>query len=94
MPTQPAPTGGYRAPVTRAEQILAGIYAQLLDKNRVGINESFFDLGGDSLSAMRATTAINGALDTHLTLPTLINAPTIKDLSRQLNTHVNPTTDR
>ncbi len=81
----------YRAPATLVEQTLAGIYARLLNKDPVGINDSFFDLGGDSLSAMQAINAINTALDTQLTLPTLINAPSVKKLSQQLNTNTNPT---
>ena len=78
--------GSYRAPTTRVEQILAGIYAQILRVDRVGLDESFFDLGGDSLSAMRAITAINTSLHTHLAVPTLINAPSITSLSQQLDT--------
>ena len=49
----------YRAPANPVEQILAGIYAQVLGVDHVGVDESFFDLGGDSLSAMRAIAAIN-----------------------------------
>ena len=49
----PAPeyTGGdhYRAPANPVEEILAGIYAQVLGVDRVGLDDSFFDLGGDSL---------------------------------------------
>ena len=54
---------GYRAPTTPVEEILAGIYAQVLGLKRVGVDDSFFDLGGDSLSAMRVIAAVNTALD-------------------------------
>ncbi len=91
---EPAPTpvsapkyqenGGGYAPATRVEQILAGIYAKVLGVDRVGIDESFFDLGGDSLSAMRAIAAINTALDIQLAVPTFFDAPSVTSLSQQL----------
>ena len=53
----------YRAPANAVEEILAGIYAQVLGVERVGVDDSFFELGGDSLSAMRVIAAINTSLD-------------------------------
>jgi non-ribosomal peptide synthetase component F len=76
--------GGHRAPATLVEQILADIYAQVLGVDSVGVDESFFDLGGDSLSGMRAVAAINTALDIQLAVPTLFDAPSVRSLSQQL----------
>ena len=69
--------GEYRAPGSAVEEILAGIYAQVLGVERVGVDDSFFDLGGDSISAMRLIAAINTSLDTDLAVRTLFEAPTV-----------------
>ncbi|HTI78385.1 MAG TPA: amino acid adenylation domain-containing protein, partial [Mycobacterium sp.] len=76
---------GYRAPATPVEEILAGIYAQVLGIERVGVDDSFFDLGGDSLSAMRAIAAINRSLDVRLEVRALFDdAPTIGQLAARV----------
>ncbi|MGB3351486.1 MAG: amino acid adenylation domain-containing protein, partial [Mycobacterium sp.] len=71
----------YRAPATPVEQILAGIYAQVLGVERVGADDSFFDLGGDSLSAMRLVAVINTVLDSGLSVHGLFDAPTVAQLA-------------
>jgi acyl carrier protein len=87
----PAPeyTAGdhYRAPANAVEEILAGIYARVLGLDRVGVDDSFFDLGGDSLSAMRVIAAINTSLATGLEVRTLFTAPSVRSLSQQLGRH-------
>ena len=75
---------GYRAPVSPTEEILAGIYAQVLGLERVGVDDSFFDLGGDSLSAMRVIAAINTGLDTHLGVRAVFEAPTVAQLAPRI----------
>ncbi|WP_232001195.1 non-ribosomal peptide synthetase, partial [Mycobacterium sp. 1165178.9] len=83
----PAPdytAGGYRAPSDAVEEILAGIYAQVLGFERVGVDDSFFDLGGDSLSAMRVIAAVNASLDAGLPVRTLFEAPTIAQLAPRI----------
>src|ERR1700742_582182 len=70
----------YRAPANAIEDILVGIYAQVLGLERVGVDESFFDLGGDSLSAMRVIAAINRSLDAGVPVRALFEAPTVAQL--------------
>nr|WP_163737384.1 non-ribosomal peptide synthase/polyketide synthase [Mycobacterium gallinarum] len=77
-------TTPFQAPQTEIEKIIAGIYAQVLGVERVGVDDSFFDLGGDSLSAMRLVAAINAALDAQLAVRTVFYAPSVRSLSRQL----------
>jgi amino acid adenylation domain-containing protein len=76
----------YRAPGNAVEEILAGIYAQVLGLERVGVDDSFFDLGGDSILGVRLIAAINTKLDTDLLVRVLFEAPTVRSLSRQLQT--------
>ncbi|ARV85421.1 non-ribosomal peptide synthetase (plasmid) [Mycobacterium intracellulare subsp. chimaera] len=60
----PAPeytTGEYRAPGNAVEEILADIYAQVLGVERVGVDDSFLDLGGDSILSMQVVTRARAA---------------------------------
>ncbi|WP_326545281.1 amino acid adenylation domain-containing protein [Mycolicibacterium sp. ND9-15] len=74
----------YRAPTTPTEEILAGIYTDVLGVERVGVDDSFFDLGGDSLSAMRVIAAVNTGLDAELTVRTIFDAPRIAQLASRI----------
>ncbi|MEE2853537.1 MAG: condensation domain-containing protein, partial [Actinomycetota bacterium] len=75
------------APTTLVDELLADIFVQVLGVGRVGVDESFFDLGGDSLSAMRAIAAINTALNIELPVTTLFEAPSVRRLSEQASKH-------
>lgn len=66
------------------EQILSSIFAHVLGVDRVGVDESLFDLGGNSLGAMRVVAAINTALNANLTMLALFDAPTVRNLAQQL----------
>src|SRR6185312_5080763 len=74
----------YRAPDSAVEEILAGIYAQVLGLERVGVDESFFELGGDSLSAMRVVAAINKSFGAGISVRALFEAPTVAQLAPRI----------
>ena len=74
----------YRAPASAVEEVLAGIYARVLGLERVGVDDSFFELGGDSLSAMRVIAAINTGLDAGLAVRALFDAPTVAQLAPRI----------
>jgi pristinamycin I synthase-2 len=48
-----APTTAHRAPRGAAEQLVADLFAQVLGRQRIGLDDSFFDLGGDSIMAIQ-----------------------------------------
>ncbi|WP_155770532.1 non-ribosomal peptide synthetase, partial [Mycobacterium asiaticum] len=79
------PRERFRAATTPVQEILAGIFARIHGLQRVGIDDSFFDLGGDSLSAMRVLTAIAAAFDVRLPVRVLFDAPTPARLADHLN---------
>ncbi|OMC21857.1 non-ribosomal peptide synthetase [Mycobacterium sp. SP-6446] len=82
----------YRPPSTPVEEILAGLYAHVLGLERVGVDQSFFDLGGDSLLAMRVTAALNATLDARLSVRALFDAPTIAQLAPLVSAGSTPST--
>ena len=51
----------FEAPQTPTEEIIAGIYAQVLGVERVGVDDSFFELGGDSILSMQVVARARAA---------------------------------
>jgi acyl-CoA synthetase (AMP-forming)/AMP-acid ligase II/thioesterase domain-containing protein len=71
----------YVPPRDALEEALAGIWAETLKLERVGICDNFFALGGDSLSAASVTLSIAELVDKQLHPSIIFRAPTIEQLS-------------
>jgi len=85
----PDPQGSHApsaAPSDPVEELIAGIWAEVLGIDRVGVHESFFALGGHSLLATQVISRLRGALGVELPLRQLFETPTVADLARALRT--------
>ncbi|MDJ1184236.1 non-ribosomal peptide synthetase [Roseofilum casamattae] len=75
----------YVAPRNAQEELLAQIWQEVLDIDRIGIDENFFELGGNSLQATQILTRIREALPAaDLSLRQLLNAATVAELAEAI----------
>ncbi|MGW9283880.1 acyl carrier protein, partial [Streptomyces diastaticus] len=79
-----AETGGGEE-LRRLETELATVWCTVLGRDRVGRDENFFDLGGNSLLLVAAQTAVNKALGCELGVVDLFTHPTVRALARHLS---------
>jgi acyl-coenzyme A synthetase/AMP-(fatty) acid ligase len=81
-----ADEAGYIAPRTPTEKIVAGIWAEVLGLERVGMRDEFFQIGGHSLLAMRVVSRVRQALDIELPVRELFAASTVESIAVILDT--------
>ncbi|HSF41121.1 MAG TPA: amino acid adenylation domain-containing protein, partial [Thermoanaerobaculia bacterium] len=74
------------APRTPLEEIVAGIFAEVLGREQLDVDTSFFELGGHSLLATRVISRVANLLRVDLPLRTLFESPTARALARQVET--------
>jgi amino acid adenylation domain-containing protein len=72
------------APRTPIEEVLAGIFSQLLNVERVGVQDNFFELGGHSLLATVVISRIDEAFNVTLPLSHLFDAPSVAGLAQDI----------
>ncbi|MFI1917858.1 non-ribosomal peptide synthase/polyketide synthase [Nocardia sp. NPDC020380] len=81
LPEPIAETAVYRAPGSPVECAVAQAVAEVLELPRVGLDDGFFALGGDSLSATRVAARIGDALDTTVPVRLVFEEPTVAGLA-------------
>src|SRR5215469_11387554 len=77
--------GGLVGPSNPDEEQLAGIWREVLKRDRIGINDNFFDLGGHSLFAIQIISRIRNAFRIELPLFSFLETPTIAELAAKIS---------
>jgi len=87
----PAPESGrpdlevsFVAPRTPIEEVLAGIWCEILGLNQVGVHDNFFELGGHSLLATQVMSRLRKVFEIEIPLRTLFESPTVEKLASAL----------
>ncbi|WP_433628785.1 amino acid adenylation domain-containing protein [Nocardia sp. CA-120079] len=81
LPEPVAVVREFRAPSPGFEELVARTFEQVLDVNRVGVDDDFFALGGDSLSASLVVARIGAAMDVRVPVRSVFEAPTVAELA-------------
>jgi aspartate racemase len=74
----------FAPPLTLFEEVMAGIWSEVLRLDSVGIHDNFFELGGHSLLAVRVLAQIEKTFGKNLPLATIFQSPTIEQLANLL----------
>jgi aryl carrier-like protein len=79
-----AAVGEFVAPSTAFEEVVAGIWSEVLGVEQIGVNDNFFDLGGHSLLAMQLLARVREVLGVELRLRNFFEAPTVAEWAREI----------
>jgi amino acid adenylation domain-containing protein len=76
-------TDEFIAPHTEAEIKIAHIWCEILSLPKVGIDDNFFDLGGESFKAIRVVRAMSQSFGQNISVMQIFKFPTIRELAQQ-----------
>lgn len=82
----PAAPAAFDAPCTPVEEVLAGLWGQVLERASVGRHDDFFHLGGDSLRATQLLAHIRQVMHVELSFPSFFDTPTVAEMARRIET--------
>ncbi len=77
--------GAFREPDTATERGVAGLFAELLGRERVGADDSFFDLGGHSLLATKLVAAVRNTFGVDLGVREVFELATVARIAAQID---------
>ncbi len=79
---------GYEAPSNETERKLAGIWSQILDIKKAGVNNPFFELGGTSLNAIKLISEIYQTFSVNVTLRDILQNTTIRQCAAVIDSKI------
>ena len=87
LPDPEFETRAFRAPATPVEEIVAGVFGDVLGADRIGRDDDFFAMGGNSLLATQVAARVGDALDTKVLVRSIFETPTVAGLAAEVETH-------
>ncbi|AYF75400.1 amino acid adenylation domain-containing protein [Nocardia yunnanensis] len=87
LPPAPAVQQPYRAPGTELQRLVADRFATATDTEQVGLDDDFFELGGNSLLGVAVSADLAAATGLPVTVRWLYTAPTVAELAQRLAEH-------
>ncbi len=84
LPDGEVPEAAYVAPRTAVETRLADVWGEILERSRVGVETSFFDLGGHSLQITQILVRVRDTFGVEVAVSDFLAEPTVAGLTRQV----------
>ncbi|WP_330180323.1 amino acid adenylation domain-containing protein [Nocardia sp. NBC_01503] len=87
LPVPPVVRQPYRAPESELQRLVADHFAKITETERVGLDDDFFEVGGNSLTGVALSAELAAATGLPMTVRWLYTAPTVRELAARLAEH-------